>query len=86
MLEFLGSGEVVISKKCSRNGSTPKFVKADPKNTGVNSPDLTFSKSSSSPAISKSSISYINLSCRASPNISLNLGSSTEPSTASTAL
>ena len=38
MLEFLGSGDVVISKKCSKNGSTPKLVNADPKNTGVNSP------------------------------------------------
>ena len=34
--KFYGAGNVVISKKCSRNGSTPKLVKAEPKNTGVN--------------------------------------------------
>ena len=60
--KFYGAGNVVISKKCSKNGSTPKLVNADPKNTGVNSPLLTFSISKSSPAISRSSISSINLS------------------------
>ena len=36
--DSLGSGEVVISRKWERNGSTPKFVSALPKNTGVSSP------------------------------------------------
>ena len=36
-----GSGEVVIFRKCSRNVSTPKFVSAEPKNTGDNFPRLT---------------------------------------------
>ena len=40
---FRGSGEVVIFKKCSRNVSTPKFVRADPKNTGESFPALTSS-------------------------------------------
>ena len=40
---LLGSGEVVIFKKCSRNVSTPKFVRADPKNTGESFPALTSS-------------------------------------------
>ena len=39
----LGSGDVVIFKKCSRNVSTPKFVSAEPKNTGEISPLLTLS-------------------------------------------
>ena len=86
MFDCLGSGDVVISKKFSKNGSTPKLVKADPKNTGVNSPVLTFSTSNSSPAISRSSISSINLSWSADPKISLNLSSSTEPSIASTSV
>ena len=34
----LGSGEVVIFKKCCKNVSTPKFVNAEPKNTGESSP------------------------------------------------
>lgn len=29
-----GSGEVVICRKCFRKVSTPKLVRADPKNTG----------------------------------------------------
>ena len=45
--EFLGVGEVVISRKFSKNGSTPKFVRAEPKNTGESSPFLTFSISNS---------------------------------------
>ncbi len=45
--EFLAIGEVVICKKLSRKGSTPKFVSAEPKNTGVSSPCLTFSRSNS---------------------------------------
>ena len=84
--EFLGSGEVVSFKKSFKNGSTPKFVRADPKNTGVNSPFLTFSKSNSSPAISNSSTSSINLLCRSSPRSSLNLGSSKSPVIVETSL
>ena len=40
---FLGSGEVVIFRKCFRKVSTPKFVSAEPKNTGESSPLLTSS-------------------------------------------
>ena len=55
--DFLGSGDVVILRKCFKNVSTPKFVRADPKNTGESSPLLTISWSSSAPAPSWSSIS-----------------------------
>ena len=41
--EILGRGEVVILRKCSRKVSTPKFVRAEPKNTGVMFPLLTCS-------------------------------------------
>ena len=34
--EFLGRGELVIFRKCFKNVSTPKFVRADPKKTGEN--------------------------------------------------
>lgn len=37
---FLQSGLFVIFRKCSKNGSTPKFVSADPKNTGDSFPDV----------------------------------------------
>ena len=40
---FLGSGGVVIFKKCSKKVSTPKFVRAEPKNTGESCPLLTSS-------------------------------------------
>ena len=55
-----GVGGGVISRNDSKNGSTPKLVRALPKNTGVNSPLNIFSKSKLSPAISKSSISSSN--------------------------
>ena len=58
----LGRGGVVSCKNCSRNGSTPKFVRAEPKNTGVSWPLRTASRSNSSPAPSRSSISS-NKSC-----------------------
>ena len=48
MSAFLGSGEEVIFKKCLKKISTPKFVSADPKNTGDNCPALTASKSKAS--------------------------------------
>ena len=56
---FLGSGEEVIFKKCSRKVSTPKLVRAEPKNTGESSPRFTNSWSNSSLAPSKSSISSL---------------------------
>ena len=56
-LDSLGKGGVVRFKNSSRNGSTPKFVSAEPKNTGVSSPLRTASRSNSSPAPSSSSTS-----------------------------
>ena len=44
---FRGRGEVVSFKKLSRKGSTPKLVRAEPKNTGESLPWRTFSKSKS---------------------------------------
>ena len=58
---FLERGGVVILRKCSRKVSTPKLVRADPKNTGDRSPILTRSISNSSLAPSRSSMS--SLSC-----------------------
>ena len=55
--DILARGEVVIFRKCSRKVSTPKFVRAEPKNTGVSSPLLTSSWSKSALAPSRSSIS-----------------------------
>ena len=55
--DILGRGGVVIFRKCSRKVSTPKLVKADPKNTGDSSPLLTSSWSKAAPAPSCSSIS-----------------------------
>ena len=59
---FLFRGDDVILRKCSRKVCTPKFVSAEPKNTGLNSPADTFSMSKSSLAPSKSSISFLNIS------------------------
>ena len=56
----LGSGEVVICRKCCKKVSTPKLVKAEPKNTGDNSPFATNSISNSALAPSKSSTSSSN--------------------------
>ena len=64
---FLGSGVVVILRKCFKKISTPKFVSADPKNTGVSFPSLTFSSSKAAPAISISSMSSLSFSYAASP-------------------
>ena len=41
-------GGVVMRKKDSKNGSTPKFVRAEPKNTGDSLPHCTASRSNSS--------------------------------------
>ena len=46
-MAFLASGEVVIFRKCFRNVSTPKFVSAEPKNTGESCPLSTSSWSNS---------------------------------------
>ena len=51
-----GVGGGVISRNDSKNGSTPKLVRALPKNTGVNSPLKIFYKSNISTAKSKISI------------------------------
>ena len=56
-LEFLASGGGVVLRKFSRNGSTPKFVRAEPKNTGERTPACTALKSNSSLAPSRSSTS-----------------------------
>ena len=40
-----GSGGIVMCRKFSRNGSTPKFVSAEPKNTGLRRPARTSSRS-----------------------------------------
>ena len=73
---FLGSGEYVIFKKCCKNVSTPKFVNAEPKNTGDNSPFETRSISNSALAPSSSSISSNSFSFAASPISSTSAGSS----------
>ena len=72
----LGVGGVVIFKKCFKNGSIPKFVRAEPKHTGDNLPARTASKLNSFPAISSNSISSCNLSYSSSSTYSFNLGSS----------
>ena len=59
--ELRGSGDVVISRKCCKNVSTPKLVRAEPKNTGVRSPACTFARSNSALAPSRSSTSSSNL-------------------------
>ena len=75
----LARGGVVILRKLLRNGSTPKLVSADPKNTGESLPFLTRSISNSSPPPSRSSISSDNISCFSAP-----IRSSTELSPRST--
>ena len=57
-----GSGDVVISRKCCKKVSTPKFVSAEPKNTGESCPARTFSKSKASLAPSSNSISSTKIS------------------------
>ncbi len=61
-VEFLPNGDEVISRKYFKNISTPKLVRADPKNTGVCLPRWTKSRSSEDVAPSSSSISSSNLS------------------------
>ena len=68
-------GAVVMRRKPSRNGSTPKFVSALPKNTGESVPFRTASRSNSRPAPS-SSISSARLSRRFCPMRSTSAGSS----------
>ena len=74
--EFLGSGGVVILRKCCKNVSTPKLVSAEPKNTGVRSPACTFSRSNSALAPSRSSTSSFSLSKKACPISSFKAASS----------
>ena len=64
---LLESGVVVIFKKCCKKNSTPKFVSAEPKNTGVSSPARTSSKSNSALAPSKSAISSSRRPAASSP-------------------
>ena len=45
--EMRGRGGMVSFKNCSRKGSTPKLLSAEPKNTGLRRPLLTFSMSKS---------------------------------------
>ena len=58
------SGVGVSRRKFSRKGSTPKLVRAEPKNTGLSSPRSTLSRSNSSAAPSSSSISSTSCWCR----------------------
>ena len=50
----------LLDDKCCKNVSTPKFVNAEPKNTGVNFPLVTNSISNSLLAPSNNSISSSN--------------------------
>ena len=52
-----GRGAVVMRRNSSRKGSTPKLVRAEPKNTGDSLPWRTRSRSKSQEAPSSSSIS-----------------------------
>ena len=52
-----GRGGVVMRRNSSRNGSTPKVVRAEPKNTGDRVPFRTASMSNSRPAPSSSTSS-----------------------------
>ncbi len=54
-----GRGAVVMRRKSSRKGSTPKLVRAEPKNTGDSWPWRTRSMSNSQEAPSSSSISSL---------------------------
>ena len=63
-MELRGKGDEVILRKCFKKVSTPKLVKAEPKNTGVSVPALTSSILNSALAPSKSSTSSINLSLK----------------------
>ena len=75
-------GGGVICRKASRNGSTPKFVRAEPKNTGLSRPRRTSSMSNSRPAPSSSTSSR---SCcqRSAPMSSPTRGSSSRTSSRS---
>ena len=59
---FRGRGGVVRRKKLSKKGSTPKLVRAEPKNTGDSLPWRTLSRSNSYPAPSSSSTSSFKVS------------------------
>lgn len=69
-LSVIGDSKVIsmdydnasISRKCCKNVSTPKLVRAEPKNTGVRSPACTFARSNSALAPSRSSTSSSNFS------------------------
>ena len=52
-----GRGLGVMRRNSSRNGSTPKLVRAEPKNTGESLPARTSSRSNSRPAPSSSTSS-----------------------------
>ena len=73
---FRGRGAVVMRKNSSRKGSTPKLVRAEPKNTGDSLPWRTRSRSKSQEAPSSSSISPMSCSRLSAPIRSARAGSS----------
>ena len=81
-----GSGVGVRRRNSFKNGSTPKFVKAEPKNTGDSSPCCTASRSNSSAAPSSSSMSSASFSWLAAPIRSSRRASPSSASTSSTIL
>ena len=83
---FRGRGGVVMRRKCSRKGSTPKLVRAEPKNTGDSLPWRTRSRSNSAAAPSSSSISSVSCRCSRSPIRPSRLGSPSSTSVAVAAL
>ena len=83
---FRGRGGVVMRRKCSRKGSTPKLVRAEPKNTGESLPWRTRSRSNSAAAPSRSSISSLSCRWREAPIRLSRLGSPSSTSVAVAAL
>ena len=75
-LLWRGRGGVVMRRKSSRKGSTPKVVRAEPKNTGESFPWRTRSKSKAQEAPSSSSMSSMSWSRRVWPSMSARTGSS----------
>ena len=71
-----GRGEVVIRRKSSKKGSTPKVVRAEPKKTGESLPWRTRFRSKSQEAPSSRAMSSMSWSRRACPSMSVRTGSS----------
>ena len=79
LVDSRGAGSGASSRNSRKNGSTPKFVRALPKNTGDSSPARTAASSNGCPASSSRLMSCTSRACDSSPRNARSDSSSSEP-------